>query len=161
MLEVAQQIRQEIVAAEPRLRAMAPELAARKERADAWSRKQILGHLVDSCANNHQRVVRGARNAALDFPPYDQVGWVEVQRYQEASWPDLVQLFLAVHRHLCRVIECLPADALANPVNIGKDQPVTVEFVVTDYLRHLKLHLGDILGTVEQPRESASLETRP
>ncbi len=26
---------------------------------DHWSRKEILGHLIDSATNNHQRFVRG------------------------------------------------------------------------------------------------------
>ncbi len=124
---------------------MAAEVAGRKEGEGAWSRKEILGHLIDSAANNHQRVVRGAYNAAADFPPYDGIRWVEVQRYQEAAWSDLVQEFLLANRQLCRAIECLPPEALGNPCNIGKEAPVTVEFVVTDYLRHLRLHLGDIL----------------
>jgi hypothetical protein len=145
VLEVSREISQAIDAARPRLVAIEAAVASAKPSPDDWSRKEILGHLIDSAANNHQRVVRGARNAAADFPPYDRVAWVEVQRYQEASWPDLVELFCQVNRHLCRAIEGLPPEALANPCDIGKDAPVTLEFVVTDYLRHLKMHLGDIL----------------
>ncbi|HKS16153.1 MAG TPA: hypothetical protein VJU16_02515, partial [Planctomycetota bacterium] len=46
-----------------------------------WSRKQILGHLIDSAANNHQRFVRATLAGELIFPPYEQDGWVGVQGY--------------------------------------------------------------------------------
>jgi hypothetical protein len=49
--------------------------------------------------------------------------------------------------HLCRMLDRLPAEALSNPCNIGKEAPVTLSFVVEDYLRHLAMHLGQILET--------------
>ena len=57
-----------------------------------WSRKKILGHLVDSASNNHQRFVRAQLTESLSFPEYEQEGWVQSQHYQEESWADLVAL---------------------------------------------------------------------
>jgi hypothetical protein len=34
------------------------EEASKPAIAGGWSRKQILGHLIDSASNNHQRFVR-------------------------------------------------------------------------------------------------------
>ena len=34
--------------------------------------RQILGHLVDSASNNHQRIVRLQYNQELEFPDYQQ-----------------------------------------------------------------------------------------
>jgi hypothetical protein len=143
MSPTAQTIRESVLAARAQLLALSAPAAP--PAPETWSRQEILGHLIDSASNNHQRIVRGAYNAALDFPPYNQVAWVSVQRYPEADWRELVELFTLLNLHLCRVIEGLPAEALAHPVNIGKEAPVTVDFIITDYLRHLRHHLRDLL----------------
>jgi hypothetical protein len=111
-----------------------------------WSKKEILGHLIDSAANNHQRFVRASCNAAGAFPPYNQNDWVRIQQYHESEWSELVILWSAYNRHLSDVIERIPAESLSAPCNIGKEEPVQLEFVIRDYLRHLRHHLNQILG---------------
>jgi hypothetical protein len=122
-----------------------PEKASFKERPDKWSKKEILGHLIDSAANNHQRFVRASYNAAAAFPPYSQNDWVRIQRYNESNWSDLLALWSAYNRHLSDVIERLPAEALSSLINIGKERPVPLDFVVRDYLRHLRHHVNQLL----------------
>src|ERR1700730_12660219 len=73
-----------------------------------WSPKEIVGHLIDSASNNHQRFVRAQFTDDLVFPGYEQEAWVSVQRYQEASWTDLVGLVHLFNLHLARVIEAIP-----------------------------------------------------
>jgi hypothetical protein len=133
------------MASKPELLRIPPEAASMKRTPDTWSKKEILGHLIDSASNNHQRFVRAAQNIAVDFPTYNQNRWVEVQRYSEMNWVDLVEFFSLYNLHLCRVIDSLPAEALNNPCNIGKENPVTLDFVVEDYLRHLEHHIRQIL----------------
>ncbi len=116
-----------------------------KAKPGKWSKKEILGHLIDSAANNHQRFVRAGYGAALAFPPYDQNEWVRIQRYHEADWQSLVELWTAYNRHLCNILERLPAGVLSEPCDIGKEEPAPLEFVINDYLRHLKHHLNQIL----------------
>ena len=145
MHTISKKIYEIITNARPQLLEISPDLAGKKGTPDSWSKKEILGHLIDSAANNHQRIVRGAENMARDFPPYNQSRWVEVQHYQEMNWQDLIELFGQYNLHLCRVIDFLPQEALSNSCNIGEETPVTLEFVITDYLRHLGVHLGDIL----------------
>jgi hypothetical protein len=147
MQTTADKIRQMVSVARPRLSNISPDLASARESPDAWSKKEILGHLIDSAANNHQRFVRGALGVAVDFPAYDPPRWVEVQCYQQMDWAELVELFAQYNFHLCRVLDTLPQDVLCNSCNIGKEAPVTLEFVITDYLRHLGLHLNDLLET--------------
>ncbi len=145
MKNIAQQIRSILTAVEPRLLQMDPEEAGLKTDPDKWSKKEILGHLIDSAANNHQRFIRAAYHVAMEFPPYGPNEWVRIQRYNEAPWPLLVTLWAAYNRHLCRVIECIPAETESSPCNIGKEQPVPLRFVVEDYLRHLRHHINKIL----------------
>jgi len=111
-----------------------------------WSKKEILGHLIDSAANNHQRFVRAVNKVAAQFPTYDQNEWVRIQRHNERPWPSLVALWSAYNNHLSHVIECIPEDAESSPCNIGKEDPVPLYLVINDYLRHLRHHLKDILG---------------
>src|SRR5690242_8402833 len=67
---------------------------------DHWSAKQIIGHLIDSATNNHARFVLAQMKDDLVFPGYDQNGWVRTNHYQEASWPQLVDLWRAYNLHL-------------------------------------------------------------
>ena len=145
MPTVSDKIRDLIVTSKPELLKIPPGMAGKKSSPESWSKQEILGHLIDSAANNHQRFVRGAQNAAADFPTYQQGRWVEVQGYNSMNWVDLVEFFAHYNLHLCRVIEALPQAALDNPCNIGQEEPVTLSFVIEDYLPHLSHHLEEIL----------------
>jgi hypothetical protein len=145
MKTISEKIRAMIAAAKPKLLKISPEIACKKANPDTWSKKEILGHLIDSASNNHQRFVRGAQNVAWDFPTYNQNRWVEVQCYNEMNWFDLVDLFFHYNLHLCRVIDVLPQEVLNNPCNIGKENHVSLKFVIEDYLRHLEHHIEKIL----------------
>jgi len=109
-----------------------------------WSRKQVLGHLIDSASNNHQRFVRAALQPSLDFPRYDQDGNIKVQGPQEADWKLLVSLWSAYNRYLAHIIARLPAPKLETICRIGPGEPVTLDFLAHDYLTHLIHHLNQI-----------------
>jgi hypothetical protein len=110
-------------------------------RAGGWSRKQLLGHLIDSASNNHQRFVRASLQETLNFPGYDQNGNVRAQHFQQAEWPHLVALWSAYNRFLAHVIAHLPEKKLHTACRIGAENPVTLEFLATDYVDHLSHHL--------------------
>jgi hypothetical protein len=141
----SEQIYALIASAQPGLLTISPKTASQKPGLDDWSKQEILGHLIDSALNNHQRCVRGAYNAAENFPPYDQNRWVEIQGYNERDWKELIELWALCNQHLCQVLDRLTGKELVNLCNIGKDSPVPLGFVMEDYLRHLKMHLGQIL----------------
>jgi hypothetical protein len=109
-----------------------------------WSRKEVIGHLIDSASNNHQRFVRASLQRSLDFPGYDQDGSVRVQAIQEADWLLLVSLWAAYNRYLAHVIGHLPASKLNNICRIGSGEAVPLHFLATDYLAHLVHHLRQI-----------------
>ena len=109
--------------------------------AGGWSRKQLVGHLIDSASNNHQRFVRASLQPSLDFPAYDQDGNVRTQHFQQASWPMLVTLWRSYNQFLAHVIAHLPESKLQTQCRIGEDDPVTLEFLATDYVAHLSHHL--------------------
>src|SRR5271157_4686198 len=108
MKELSKDLLRVVEAAEPRLRAISELESSKPVLAGGWSRKQVVGHLVDSASNNHQRFVRAALQTSLDFPAYDQVGNARVQAFQEAAWSLLVSLWADYNRYLAHVIAHLP-----------------------------------------------------
>ena len=122
-----------------------------------WSAKEVIGHLVDSASNNHQRFVRAQLKDDLVFQGYAQDEWVRVQAYQEEPWPLLVNLWKFYNLHLAHVIENAPESERLRarreqnlheigwaPVNA--DEPATLEHLMRDYVGHLKNHLSQIFG---------------
>ena len=132
------------------------ETAAAERGPGTWSRKEVLGHLVDSALNNHQRFVRAQLSSELVFPGYEQERWVAIQAYRDRPWEGLVSLWTEANRHLAHVISRIPNDRLGTTCRIGEGAPVTLEFVARDYVRHLRHHLDQIL----EP-EAASGKTHP
>jgi DinB superfamily len=148
MTELSEKLVSVIEAAEPRLRAISALESTKPVLTGGWSRRQVMGHLIDSASNNHQRFVRAAQQDSLEFPGYDQAGNVRVQAPQEADWALLITLWAAYNRYLAHVIARLPADKLETVCCIGSGKPVTLAFIATDYLTHLLHHLRQI-GAVE------------
>ena len=104
----------------------------------------MIGHLIDSASNNHQRFVRAQGVAALEFPKYEQESWVSLQNYKQATWPELVDFWRLYNHHLARVIRAVAPEKLQVPVKIGPGEPMALGDLIKDYLRHLKHHLGQL-----------------
>jgi hypothetical protein len=122
-----------------------------------WSTREVIGHLVDSASNNHQRFVRALFQDDLVFPGYDQDAWVAAQSYRDAPWRDLIALWRTFNLHIARLMETLPADERTRlrarhnldelawkPVS--RDTPVTLDYFMQDYVGHLKHHLKQIFA---------------
>ena len=128
----------------PRLQAIGEQDSLRTRGPGTWSRKQILGHLVDSSLNNLHRFVRAPQVEAFSFPGYEQELWVAAGGYQDRPWDSLVQLWAVLNRQAAHVMARIPEDGLSTPCRIGDDQPVTLELIARDYPRHLRHHLLQI-----------------
>jgi hypothetical protein len=127
----------------PHLSAISDEAASSRPAPNKWSKKEILGHLIDSAANNHQRFVRLQLQPEINLPGYDQDSWVRLNRYQQKPWTEIIALWSAYNRHLASVIESLDDSALGH-VWHAADGDVTLEFIASDYVRHVKHHLAQI-----------------
>jgi DinB superfamily len=130
-----------IDAAGPVLAQVSDQQSIEPIQTGGWSRKQLVGHLIDSASNNHQRFVRASLQSALNFPGYDQNGNVRSQQFQVVSWPLLVSLWHSYNQFLAHVIAHLPASQLKTTCRIGAEPPVTLEFLANDYVDHLEHHL--------------------
>ncbi len=144
MQNLAAELESIVAAAEASFAKTSEEESRRPVLAGGWSRRQLLGHLIDSASNNHQRFVRAALADSLTFPGYDQDGWQQIQVAQEAPWPTLVALWAAYNRYLAHILVHLPPAKLDVLCRIGSGQPVTLRFLAEDYLRHLSHHLEQI-----------------
>lgn len=139
------------------LAAISEETSQKVRVEGEWSAKQVLGHLIDSAANNHHRFVRAQLGDDLVFDGYKQEDWIRIQRYDEAAWTDLIGLWRAYNLHLSHVIKHIPDEVLtrqhiAHSLDkitwrpVPADEPTTLLYLVEDYLAHLREHLRQLFA---------------
>jgi hypothetical protein len=143
-VDIADALRQTVESALPRLRAITATQAVEVPAPGKWSAQLLIGHLIDSAANNHQRFVRAQEGPALEFPPYIQDHWVAVQHYDARAWADVLVLWQAYNLHVAHVIAQIPEAQRGTIVTIGSYPPVTLGFLAHDYVAHQQHHLGQI-----------------
>ena len=146
--EIAQELSSAVDLIAQQLKRIEPAVAQHKPAADRWSIQEVVGHLIDSAANNHQRFVRALQVDALTFPKYEQQRWVADQHYNLAPWSDLVDLWRFYNIHLAHIIRNIPDSALEVQCTIGPNDPVTLLFLIEDYLVHMQHHLKKIAERV-------------
>lgn len=114
-----------------------------KPRPDKWSKKEILGHLCDSCFNNIQRIMR-VQYEQKPFIIYNQDEWVKHQNYQEREFKEVLDLWVALHRQFIHAILNFSPAHLDSILDWGSE--VSAEFVIADYLDHQNHHLRQIFN---------------
>lgn len=119
--------------------------AGKKPAPEKWSKKEILGHLIDSATNNHQRFVRMQIENNLLLPSYEQDIWVAIQHYNTVSWNELIRFWETYNFHLLHILWKIDPSKLLNVATIGNHAEMTLEFVIEDYVGHLKHHLEQIM----------------
>jgi hypothetical protein len=152
--QLAQNYRAELNAIHDELIALPLELADSPWRPGGWTRKQIVGHLLDSAANNRQRFVRAAAHRGYAGPKYEQDAWVAAHGYASQPWPTLLLWWEVEHEILAAVVDQIPEDRLDEPCVVGDDDPVPLRFLITDYLTHQRWHLAQLTSGV-------AVESRP
>ena len=143
---IASDLGRTVAQAKPLLMLLDNAATTRRPREGKWAKKEILGHLLDSASNNHQRFVRAPLQGSLTFPGYDQNALVNLENFAEIDWDFLVDFWAAYNRFLAHVISQLPADAAQIMCHIGNNAPATLGWVAEDYVAHLKHHLNQVLG---------------
>ena len=138
-----------------RLRNIGNEFASQARAQGKWSRKEILGHLIDSAVNNHQRFVRAQihehvvppalEDGTLYIDGYSQESWVQVGRYAYRSWEDLIVLWSVFNQQILHVMKYSDEASLHTPCVINGGPPIKLKAVMVDYVGHVKHHLKQIL----------------
>ena len=127
-----------------RLQSLPVDEVGRKQAPSQWTPKEELGHLLDSAANNHQRIVRTQLEEKPAMPGYDGDRWVELHRYQQRPWPDLIKLWTSLNEQLLIAAEAVPDSAWSRTCTIADSGPLTLQFVFEDYVAHMLHHLKHI-----------------
>jgi hypothetical protein len=114
-----------------------------KELPDKWSKKEILGHLIDSATNNHHRIIR----AQFELNPevvYDQNEWNKFNFYQEIESLQIIHFWIMYNRQLVEIIRRIPKSSLSKQVSVHGSL-LTLEYSIRDYVEHLEHHLRQII----------------
>ena len=114
-----------------------------------WSRLQILGHLCDSAINNLSRFIR----VQYEFQPlgltsYNQNKWVDAQNYSSADPDEILNLWVSLNQSVLRVVSTLTPLQLSLVYLLPQGESVTLEWLIEDYLEHMKHHLGQIFPNI-------------
>lgn len=155
MLEYVEQLREAVNDATPILKEMNEEQSRSHPSPGKWCPREIIGHLVDSASNNHQRFVRAQFKDDLIFPGYEQDDWVALQQYRDAPWEELIMLWSTFNLHIARLMDVTPKDERMRPRarhnldeiafnTVPRDKPATLDYFMSDYVVHLKHHLAQI-----------------
>jgi hypothetical protein len=150
-----QEFRQTLDSAAKRLSSISEEQSQVPRGKGQWSPKEIIGHLIDSAANNHSRFVRAQFTSELVFPEYDGDKWVASQRYVDEPWDQLVSLWKLYNLHIAHLMAAVPEPTRELPrakhnldqiafKTVRTDQPVTLDYFMRDYVDHLRHHLQQI-----------------
>jgi len=113
-----------------------------KPSREKWSKKEILGHLVDSAQSNIRRFIL----AQYEEQPrivYNQDKWVAITNYQQYSLPDLISLWYLLNKHICHLLKNISPDMAER--KIQTEELHTVQWLAQDYVRHLLHHLHQVL----------------
>jgi hypothetical protein len=118
--------------------------ASAKPDPQKWSAKEIIGHLIDSAANNHQRFIRAQYENSNILISYEQNEWVKIEKHNERNWKELVLLWKSYNLHLAHIISKIPHQYLNSTFTTGSGEPVTLGYIIVDYLGHIQHHIAQI-----------------
>lgn len=141
---------------ESKLTNLSDDLIRSKRNNQDRTIKQILGHMVDSVSNNTHRIIHlQYQDSPFRFPNYATNGnndrWIAIQDYQNENWIYLIQHWKYAHLHLIHVINNVKQEKLDNEwVSDSKYGNIKLNDMITDFLRHFNLHLGEIQGLIDK-----------
>ncbi len=128
----------------PLLKAITEKDFNEKRDANSWGKKEILGHLIDSAANNHQRFIRGQFEPKPSIA-YDQNKWEQYNFYQQTTPAHIIGFWEVYNLHLLHVIKHIPQQNLQLEC-VTNGTPFTLGFLINDYVAHLEHHLKQIVA---------------
>lgn len=111
-----------------------------------WSRKEVLGHLIDSAHNNLRRFVVGQYDQQPHIV-YDQDFWVSANNYQNMPDEEVITLWKLLNERIIAVLNNMSIENYDRTCDTGKISPSihTMQWLATDYVKHLKHHLNQII----------------
>jgi len=128
--------------------------ASIKPEPNEWSLKEIMGHLINSASNNHQRFIGLQFVTEMTLPEYQkyQIDWIGVEKMNDLRISDLLLLWKQYNILIAHIIETVNKEKLGNYLLSG-DKKMALEFLITDYFRHLKDHLVQFEQTLAKVKK--------
>jgi len=147
MKDTAAELREIVAAFFIKISGLPEETFSAKPSPARWSKKEVVGHLVDSAHNNLRRFICGQYESIPPHIIYDQDVWVHANQYQELPSGQVVLLWKILNEQICTVIEHVPDFALEKQVNTGRSEEDlhSIEWLAKDYVKHLKHHLNQVI----------------
>ena len=122
-----------------------------KRAANKWSRKEVLGHLIDSAQYNLKRFNQiQLTSETWTVVPYPQNELVVLNNYQNIPLADLVILWQALNHQVIAVLKNIDIDTLENKVIVFEEDK-NLRWLIEDYADHMDHHFKQIL---HQPFEN-------
>jgi hypothetical protein len=120
---------------------------AAKPLPNKWSKKEVLGHLIDSAHNNLRRFICGQYETTPSKIAYDQDFWVAANNYQQVNKEDVIHLWTLMNKQIATVLLQMNESNYVKVSNVGKTEIklYSLQFLAEDYVRHLKHHLNQII----------------
>src|ERR1051326_7528509 len=125
MKEIAAHLNEIVNASSEQMKKLSAQDWEFRKAPGKWSRKEILGHLIDSAANNHHRFVRAQYGDKTPIS-YDGDQWVAVQRYHDVPISNLIGLWAFYNLHLAHLLSTMPKEKYSIPFQADKKEPQTI-----------------------------------
>lgn len=145
MIEVAQNLKDVVNKMIPILKEIDDNSASKRPAEGKWCPKEVIGHLIDSANNNQMKFVKAIELKNIDVAGYHQNEWVDIQKYTNYDWHQLIDFWALFNNHIAHIIENVPEAALSNEIKVEGVGPFSLEFIMKDYVEHLKHHMNQIL----------------
>lgn len=142
---LAEEFNNRLAAVEIRINRLSEEQWSQHYGRDSWLRKEVLGHLVDSAANNHLRFVMAALGGRFSGPGYDQNGWVRIHDYANMPAAAILSHWRSQNSQLAGVVKNLTASQLQAMCKVADDPEMTLREVIVSYLDHMEHHVEQIV----------------
>lgn len=124
-----------------------PQKLAEKPKPTQWSKKEILGHLIDSATYNLRRFTEiHVKPKIYQVVDYEQNDLVLINDYQGAEPKDLTMLWVGLNRQIIHVIRQQTEKTLQINVRLPNQKTTNLLFLINDYLEHLEHHVKQIVN---------------
>lgn len=161
MQQLIQRMEQHLQSVPTRLQKLSLSVLEEKPQPHKWSKKEILGHLVDSAQNNLRRFIEIQHSIEpYQIQGYAQDDCVRINGYQQMQIQEVMQLWLTLNQQIVRVWKNLPLEKLPSKVLNTDGSESTLQWWITDYVRHLEHHLHQIFGEGNTIEVAASNPTK-
>lgn len=144
MVENAEQLLKMVRAFYQKYKSLPEEITKIRLSDDRWSLREIVGHLIDSASNNHQRFIRMQLERECSFPDYNKDEWLQTSFYNGIDFKELLRMLKSYNQliaHLIAQVSEMTFDHIWNKPWDQKEPEITLKDLIEHYIHHFQLHI--------------------